>query len=229
MTATVREWDNPGTIRKLVLDALARGKTSDHRHWEVDYAKFCEDPVKLYFEGPTKVTYSRKYAGRIRKSVSAWVPCRKCYTCRKISQFNWTSRAMVETAAAGRTWFVTLTYRPDEIQRILVGTAHRLDSRGTPFDALPERTRFGHMTTYAAPDVTRWLKRIRHHTKMRKAFRYMLVCEKHCGHGRHHGYPHFHLLVHEPTIFRTLTERLLRREWRERHGICQAKLVRPGS
>lgn len=223
-----KTFDNPDTVRRLVLDAMSRGGTRDYQNFEVDYAEYCDQPVRVYFEGPTtrELFPSRVEAIRGRKGVTAKVPCRKCWPCRKIKAFNWTQRCLTETAHAGRTWFVTLTYKNSEIQRLLMQAAIRYDAHGSDYDSLSESARFGAMVREAGKDVTKWLKRVRHHAGV-KSLRYFLVCEKHGGHGPHHGYPHWHLLVHEPTVFQSLSERLLRRQWREHHGVAQAVLVRP--
>lgn len=131
----------------------------------------------------------------------------------------WRARAFTETMCAPRTWFLTLTLSPSWRMRVLALARQRARQRhGEDFDALSEARRFQMITDAAGPLVTKYWKRVRKERAV--PLRYLLIVEQH-----QDGWPHFHALVHEVVPGLTLTERVLRSQWRDRHGYAEAKLV----
>lgn len=112
------------------------------------------------------------------------VRCRQCTNCLLHRQNLWTARAMDEVRAASRTWFGTLTVRPEErFKYSLVA-----DLLG-PTRQSCDKERFRQLATLIGMDITKMFKRMR---KAGLSFRYLLVCEAHKD-----GFPHFHMLLHE--------------------------------
>lgn len=130
------------------------------------------------------------------------VRCRKCAACRKAKRQMWTIRAMREFEHANRTWFLTLTYNPDERFRLSL-----LAAKMGADEVAASNAR-----------VTKFLKRLRKNTKL--PFRQLVVHELH-----QDGTPHVHALLHDLTggIFK----RAIQREWP--HGYSLVKLADPNS
>lgn len=118
------------------------------------------------------------------------VRCRKCDNCRALRRMTWVLRAKAETGAARRTWFGTLTLRPEAHVAVTSKARVNLAKQGVDFDALPFGEQFTERHKYASREVTLYLKRVR---KQSGAFlRVLCVAEHHKS-----GLPHYHLLVHE--------------------------------
>lgn len=131
-------------------------------------------------------------------------PCRSCDHCLKKRANLWTARAQSECQIASRTWFATLTLRPEAQQYYLAKARHAAAEINEDFDLWPEKRRFRHHVKQMTPEITRYFKRCR--KKYTGRLRYLFVSEAHKS-----GHPHFHALIHEfgPTI----TERDLTRKW----------------
>ena len=121
-------------------------------------------------------------------SVPIWcelsMKCRNCDVCLKRRARLWRGRAMQECREAERTWFVTLTLRPEEHYRSLALGLKKAGFDGEPCDEFRARVvEIGAWITLA-------LKRLRKKTGAR--LRYIVVYERHKS-----GLPHVHLLIHE--------------------------------
>lgn len=159
--------------------------------WECDLSGRCHSPVWVGLQGrPSAAVPRGPYI-----STDLWVRCRKCDWCMRQRRMMWARRAQIEIRSSLRTWFCTLTFRPE--------VHYLLGIRGT--DHVAE----------AAKEVTKYLKRLRKETGAR--FRYMLVVEKH-----QNGLPHFHMLLHEIGV--PVRHEVLRRQW-EQNGFGTWKLV----
>lgn len=121
--------------------------------------------------------------------------------------------------AEGRTWFGTLTLRPQEHFAALSRVRNRMAKSGEDFDTLSEEARFSALSGEIGKDITLWLKRVRKESGAR--LRYLLVSEAHKS-----GLPHFHCLVHEVSAEGPVAERTLRKQWKL--GFAQFKLVAQG-
>lgn len=120
-----------------------------------------------------------------------YMRCRKCRSCRKQRQRMWVSRILTETEQANRTWFGTLTLRPEEHYR----------ARCMAQSA-------GGATSSPEAEISKWItlyfKRLR---KAGYSLRYIVVMERHKS-----GLPHWHLLVHE-VLLKEVPKRVLQAEW----------------
>lgn len=181
---------------------------SDH----ADYAGNCENPVMVpmtgapderlrrlkHFEatdtdygiidGKTYWRGSVAATPRVRH-VDIAVRCRKCGPCLKVRRTQWIARAKSEMQAAPRTWFGTLTLRPEEQFRILCEARSRLLKGGTDYDHLSPREQFAERCRALVRALQLYFKRLR---KAGCKFRYLVAIERHKS-----GAPHVHLLVHE--------------------------------
>ena len=200
-------------LRDLMLIAVRSGGT---RHgltlvsWDV--SGNCRSPAE-------RVHRARAYQGRrLAPSLELQmvVRCRRCDSCRQIRRKVWTARARAETQAAPRTWFGTLTLRSEEHYRFLAKARKLADTRTDNFDALPYWEQFDRRHRAIAPELTKYLKRVR--SVSDAPLRYLLVAEAHKS-----GAPHYHLLVHEVDPDRQVKHRQLSEQWGL--GFSQWKLV----
>lgn len=191
--------------------------------WEFDHAGDCESPVlvnRTSAWGPE----DHLPDGRGFYEITDKVRCRKCGPCLAARTRMWVARAAQEaslTAAAGRrSWFGTLTFRPD------VHTSHEQLAfaewvKDQPdsvllceaWEALPKDERFKFVRQQAIDEVQRYWKRLR---KAGHAFKYLVVLEPHKS-----GRVHMHWLLHEQC--KPILHRQLEAAWGR--GICKIVLL----
>lgn len=116
--------------------------------------------------------------------------CRRCDRCLQLRQRMWAHRAKAETSLSRRTWFGTLTLRPDEQWRFLTQARVDLAEQGIDFDALPYGEQFTERHKRIGVEITKYLKRVR--KRSGATIRLLCVAEHHQS-----GDPHYHMLVHE--------------------------------
>lgn len=133
-------------------------------------------------------------------------PCHKCPACLRKRGTVWRYRAKAETASAMRTWFGTLTMRPDEHARILALVNVKLEARAVTYGLLPFGEQFVERHNATSPELTKYLKRVRKSASGR--LRHLIIAEAHLS-----GLPHWHVLIHECEAGGT-TERELRGQWK---------------
>lgn len=155
----------------------------------------------------------------VGSAIEIHVRCRRCEPCLKAKSAFWKLRAMHETGQSTRTWFVTLTWSDAALLRAL----YAVDASG-----LDKSQLFAARLKYLAPQVTKWLQRIRKGLRTcgetQVSFRYLLVWEEHDSEDtaeNRRGMPHAHLLIHEQG--QTISKRRVEREWKE--GFAKARLV----
>lgn len=160
--------------------------------------------IPRYFEGKSNSKIPVEFNSR----------CRKCEGCLAHRRRLWSARACDELTAANRTWFATLTVNPDNrfLARMhaeaMAGTAgHRSWLEMSCDD------QFKYLVKYLNRELDKYFKRLR---KGGAVLRYLLVSEKHKD-----GFPHFHLLIHEPAL--PVTKLVLESNWRL--GYSQFRLV----
>lgn len=156
------------------------------------------------------------------KVMTAWVRtrCRKCEECLKHRRRLWTARAMAETGNALRTWFGTMTVSPERRFQAMMLAERDLANALNPrrLDQLSSIEQLRELTAHLAPEVTRFLKRVRQQSKA--SLRYLLVVEPHKD-----GFPHFHMVLHE-TSLTPVSKRTLEDQWR--YGFSSWRLVPAG-
>lgn len=144
------------------------------------------------------------------------VRCRRCQPCQDHRRKVWTARAMHEMQMAPRSWFVTLTFRP-EVRFIVESRADNSTRRrrAERLCDLSSTERFKAISNEAGSEVTLWLKRLRKVSKAK--LRYLLVTEAHKD-----GFPHYHILVHE--VSGNVTKRQIEHAWR-RNGFSHCRVL----
>lgn len=189
-------------------------------HWDI--AGKCEAPfTTVYFARP-EPKHPERYivVGRntpIPLEVEIMTPCRKCKRCLAIRAWGWALRARAEVRISHRTWFGTLTFRPEERVRLLNECRRKESMSGVDFDALPDAEQLALTHAKASADVTRMLKRIRKPFPP-GALRYLVVLETHKD-----GALHYHVLLHEAFASHPVRHKALASEWP--HGFSKWKLV----
>jgi len=188
-------------------------------HWDVSGR--CERPITREMTGRRPSGKSAQWAGGEtshiegnRMSVELEVACRQCHACLKARARLWRGRAIRETIAAERTWFGTLTVKP-EMRFLAISKARSLmGKQGIDFDTLSERERFKEVHGICSAEITRWLKRVRKQSAAK--IRILAVAEAHKD-----GFPHYHVLIHQRGG--TVTHRQLNLTWG--WGFSNFKLV----
>lgn len=162
------------------------------------------DAVPRYFEGKSNSKVPVSFDSR----------CRKCDNCLAHRRRLWSARASDELKAAHRTWFATLTVKPDErfVASMHAATSAARAGHGS-WSSMSSENQFRYLVKHLSGEIDKFLKRVR---KSGAPFRYLLVSEAHKD-----GFPHFHLLIHEAAL--PLTKRLLESNWRLGHS--QFRLV----
>lgn len=203
----------------LMRSVAKSGKliAGDFHKIEIDAAKHCEAPIEHW-------TIARIAKGKHNErpsniadtglSRSVWVACRRCPGCRAFIRRMWIARCLREYSNAKRTWFCTLTFKPDTTLEMDEKAVKRCFSSGQLVDT-PE----GHYTFLASEAnkyLTDYLKRLRGR-KSKGLFRYFAVVEP-----TKRFIPHFHLLLFEQA--ETLTKAYLQEKWAQ-NGFSVVKLV----
>ena len=211
----LHDWAFVATLVKVALDAGGRQVSPTTYEWDVSNG--CESPVLMSYTGRPEAEEGEKYVHigrgcRHTLTLEMWVACRKCNRCLKRRARLWTLRAASEITQATRTWFVTLTLRPDQRYRCEAIAEKRDVLYRSRTQDVQDKARFA----VIVEEIQRFLKRIRKNSKAK--LRYICVQELHKD-----GEPHYHLLIHE--VEGTLLKRVLQDAWT--WGFSQAKLADP--
>lgn len=155
--------------------------------------------------------HSATHGKRVKPlTVEVIARCRKCTMCKKHRSDFWTARALEEYRTAYRSWFGTITLRPEAHFRFDTLAQVRLAKAGTDFWAgLTDQERFDERVKEIGVEITKWLKRLRGDRKAARqpSFRYLLIAEAHESERTSleiRGRPHFHVLFHETDEMRPL-------------------------
>jgi len=228
--------------RRLAAHALRHGAVQVHPlevHW--DLAGRCKSPVAMQLEGRPEVAVKlpgsdelaiggiHAYRGEVYFdyavpkdslfTVLLKTKCRRCDQCLRSRAREWRLRAQVETGEAARTWFGTMTLRPEEHFKARLVASSRLRARGVSLDALSPQEQFAEINATISREITLALKRMRKNSGAE--LRYISVVEEHKS-----GLPHYHLLIHEVLEDKPITWRQLSDAWRL--GFSNWKLVHDG-
>ena len=213
-------------LRSLILDLQPKGArpvAGMASCWEYDLSNACEDPKSRTLHarrcsGPGVQTRWRVNPGSLTLHLSG-IPCRKCKVCAAYRAYKWRERIRNELAYWPRTWFLTLTVRPDV--HYMLHQSHLADKIADGWldsDFRSQDAEYKLRCEALGKELTKYIKRVRKPHAGEAAIdpRYFAVFEKHKS-----GLPHLHLLVHEaggPVTW----DRLMSR-WALGHGT--AKLV----
>lgn len=145
-------------------------------------------------------------------------PCRKCEKCKLHRQRLWAARARDECTYAARTWFGTLTLRPEAWLEAVNQCRLKEIRQGVDFDSLPRNERLALIHARTGKEVTKMLKRIRKccpaHT-----LRHLVVLEL-----TKAEVIHYHLLIHEVSDLYPVRHAQLAQQWAL--GFSKWKLVK---
>jgi len=222
-------WERVATIFARALQAGAKRPSLGRVEWDISGR--CQAPKTLVLsaapsEGLRDTRRSRRgrYVHlvpgltRCTLTVELTTRCRRCVWCLRRRANKWRLSARSELdQAAGRSWFGTLTFRPEDRYRVLCTADRAASRRGLAWAAMEPADRFRYLANAAGALVTKWLKRVRKETGV--PFRYLLVVEAHKS-----GDPHFHVLLHEQRAEEPLRKEVLQRQWS--HGFSKWNLVK---
>lgn len=196
-------------VQTLAKRALAHGATLVRRQrvrWDISSG--CEHPYTTEcYARPSRTKAAGLRAGKARHDdrgafivvtkgseaplcVELLTPCRECDSCLQTRRRLWWHRAKAEVAISPRTWFGTLTCRPDAHAMFLARARVREARQGVDFDALADDERWRVLEREYWREVTLWLKRLRE--RYPGKLRQICVTEAHKS-----GLAHYHLLVHQ--------------------------------
>lgn len=219
-------------LRRLIATALWDGaERTSATSFRWDLAKGCHAPVNFTLTGRAPAWGARDKWGDFHWSpniiaapettysaaheapmfVDMAVRCRRCPWCLKRRASLWSLRAKAEIHAASRTWFGTLTLRPEEHFQVLCRAMAKASATGVEWTELSPAEQFQRRHSVISEEITKWLKRIRKESESR--LRYCLTAEAHKS-----GLPHYHILIHERWLGGQVTERQLRRQWKLGHS-----------
>ena len=205
-----------GTTTRQIVTSLDKARDIRFREWDYrappDPHVQCAAPVERSGMGlPDPLVDPKDKA----LPFVLYARCRKCPGCLTHRRRLWTARARDMIAASRRTWFGTLTVRPEERFKLrILAERKRLRAGGETIDSLDATEQFQLLADALGAECTRWLKRVRAVAK--GPFRYLLVTEEHKS-----GDPHVHLLVHE--FGEPIPKRLLEGQWK--YGFSHWRLV----
>lgn len=199
-----------------VYDAKAEGLAAPGERfgeWVVTYSKDCLAPLRM-----------RRHSDKGALMADYMVRCRRCAPCLRARTRFWTYHAVEQTrrteAQGLRTWFGTLTLRP-EAQRDTLNQACLAWMAEAPGSGVPDwwddptcDERFKLHRAVLVRELQLYFKRLR---KAGHKFKYFVVFERHKS-----GLPHIHWLLHECGP-EQITKTELQSQWKL--GFTQVKLV----
>lgn len=195
-------------------------------YWEWDISGSCQKPVMVAMYGTEYRDRGPEHLrGRAKHVVFCETKCRQCPNCLKKTQAHWRLRARAECEGPYRTWYGTLTFRPEVVAHYLLIAQNKRYIRKTVVDRqvgiefqdyedLPAERRTALLANLAGQEVTKYFKRLR---KAGCELKYLAVPEAHLS-----GNPHFHCLVHEKG--EPIRHALLTAQWNA--GFSNWKLAR---
>lgn len=184
-----------------------------------DFSLRCEDPKWVLTKGAQEgaSVSMQDDPENLPYWLEMQVGCRVCPPCLARRRALWAARALQEVRVHPRTWFVTLTCKP-EVHYLHLEMARAYASRsGVEFSTLSDRQRFARRVNVLGHQLTKCVKRWRKNSCA--DLRYLFVFEAHKS-----GDPHIHGLVHEVNFTRHITKRELQGSW-ESLGFSLCKLV----
>lgn len=197
---------NPGRIRWDISGDCSDAYVTDH------YAR------------PSRSQDNRmivvKKGSQAPMTVEIHTRCRRCRNCLEQRRRLWGARSAAETRLWPRTWFGTLTLRPEAHHLMLARARAKLDRQGVDFETLPEDEQFRLREAQSWRELSLYLKRVRAAYKGR--LRHYTVTEKH-----QTGLPHYHCLIHQCSASEPLTYRVVAQKWD--WGFVKFKLVNEAS
>ena len=164
-------WHKAEHLRALVAKAAQAGADVTPARVQWNIAGGCLTP--FVSEHGTRDPHYRAW-------LSISVRCRKCKPCLARRRGQWAERAVLEfistEARERRTWFGTLTLKPQQAAMLLARADKRARQRGETFNAT-DKDAWTHLALAGSPLVTAYLKRVRKAAV--STLRYVVVAEPH--------------------------------------------------
>lgn len=212
-------------VLRLAKNALAAGgerKGPITIEWDITGNTRCQRPYTTEIGArPSRANGQKmvivKPGSKAPVYVHLTTPCRLCEACLLHRMRLWRMRALAEARAASRIWMGTLTLSPEQQFLALSRARRECREREVVFDELPAHQQLRLRDRQIAPDIQRYLKRVR--AQAGGPMRYLCICEAHRS-----GAPHYHLLVFEGSVDYPIKHKVLKAQWRL--GFSDFKLVK---
>lgn len=202
----------------LIAHAMRNGaKATALGSCEWNIAGDCSNPYGRTLKAPPFMDAHGRYQRRCALYIDIYTRCRKCEACLRHRAALWRIRARAETRDSVRTWFGTLTLRPEALWLHTLRAMDVSAKNGHVWERLSEKDKFVVIHNLISRDITLAIKRLRKNTGV--PFKYLIVAEAHKS-----GAPHYHLLFHERNANAPLRYEALRAFWP--HGFSQYRLVK---
>ena len=227
-----KRWLQRDKVERLAAQALAAGapfkfhpKTGVYQVGPWSCAPRCDKPVTVTFAGREDDPGSGlRVMRRPTIYVDVETKCRQCEPCLRQRAARVRVAALDMYRSSARTWFLTLTFRPDELYYIRARISTRLAALGQCADGhvmlpaeLSAEDRWREYQAEAYREVKGFFKRLRERAPS-TPIKYLSVCEKH-----ESGEPHFHILLHEMDASAPIRHKQIKGSWIA--GFSAAKLV----
>lgn len=207
----------------LLADALGRGAVRlSQATFAWDISGNCTDAktIELVIRPPAK-GYEQYVGidkfGKHTLYLDMDVKCRKCDECLAARRKMWLARSMQEFRRAPRTWFATLTFRPEVQLETLYKARQKAIRRGyRDFEELAPAAQFALLASVSGEHVTAFWHSVRKEDAAQ--IRYLAVCERHKT-----GLPHWHALIHETRLDQPVRKSTLDKRWIK--GFAKFKLI----
>jgi len=205
---------------------------SDTTYAMADYSGRCEQPIVIdrigvghaLLDKPvhTDADTPEAFVYERGRTLSMQVRCRKCGACMRERRRMWTERAAREWRQSTRTWFITLTLRPEEHYLLQTRVRVRLQEAGVDFDRMEPRDRLAEVLKDYRHRMSQYVNRLRVGLRLKGwktvSFRYLWVPEPHKS-----GAIHFHMLLHEVSEDQQVVAARIKAAWP--FGFTTCKLV----
>lgn len=234
----LRVYSAAADVKHATVRALLAGKgkvpdPSRPTYATADYSGRCEKPVvidrigvghmlfekPIHTDGETPTSFSYEHG----RTLSMQVRCRRCDACLKERRWMWTERAAKEWRQSNRTWFVTVTLRPEEHYKLQARVRLRLAAQGGDLDRMEPRDKLNEVLKDYKNEMRLYVNRLRIGLRTRGwdtiSFRYLWVPEPHKS-----GAIHFHMLLHEVSDVQPIRKDRIEGLWN--YGFVSAKLVK---
>jgi hypothetical protein len=153
---SIREAARGGLGKGLVLETPSRAR------WDVSAR--CENPVprEMYSRpwrdyrgkgGGNHVTWGQLHPYPL-VAIDLETKCRRCPTCLRLRAAHWRHRAEDEIERAARTWFGTITLRPEKQFLLEVRATARLRNAGVEWSHLSPPEQFAERHSEAGAEKT---------------------------------------------------------------------------
>lgn len=208
--------DHSKIVAALGLDPAAVQPGFHPGQWIAAYHGNCTDPLD-----------ATAVADRGQLAAHYLVRCRKCENCLKAKRTLWALAAQAQMEnSSGRTWFGTLTMRPESREQLQQAVFERwAEQQPEGAVSMPdwlESPVCEHRFSLERDEFKRYAQK--YWKRLRKAghrFKYWITFEQHKD-----GFPHAHWLLHEGDADRPIRKRALQENWP--WGFTKVNLVQGG-